>query len=52
MKCKIIDCQLKPHKAEPVINEWLTDQSNINIKFIQETIIAAGKMRLTFYYED
>lgn len=52
MKCKIIDCPLKPSKAEPVINEWLAAHSNINIKLVQESIIASGKMRVTFYYED
>ena len=52
MKCKIIDCPLKPSKAEPVINEWLAAHSNINIKFIQETIIKANTMRVNFYYEE
>jgi len=52
MKCKIIECPLKPQKAEPVINEWLAAHSNIQIKFIQETMIGATKMRATYYYEE
>lgn len=52
MKCKVIDCPLKPQKAEPVINDWLAAHSNIKIKIIQETIIKANTMRVTFYYEE
>ena len=52
MKCEIIECPLKPKKAEPKINEWLAAHSNLKIKFIQETMIGAYLSRVTFYYEE
>ncbi|MBY9013807.1 MAG: hypothetical protein KGD70_15650 [Candidatus Lokiarchaeota archaeon] len=52
MQCKIIECPLKPKKAEPVINEWLAANSNIKIKFVQEPMIGATTLRATYYYEE
>lgn len=52
MQCIIIDCPLNPKKAEPIINEWLAAHSHLNIKFIQETMIGAKSMRVTYYYEE
>jgi hypothetical protein len=52
MQCIIIECPLKPKKAEPKINEWLAAHSNLKIKFIQETMIGPYLSRVSFYYEE
>lgn len=52
MKCEMIECALKPKKAEPKINEWLAAHSNLKIKFIKEIMISAYLSRVTFYYEE
>jgi len=45
MKCKCVEFPLKESKAEPRINEWLENNSNLNI-------IVNGIRRITYYYED
>ena len=51
MKCAMIEAAIKLAKGEPKINDWLSQNSSINIKFIVENIVG-GIRRITFYYED
>lgn len=51
MKCKCVVFPLKEEKAEPKINEWLANNSNLNIKFVNQAIVD-GRRRVTYYYED
>lgn len=51
MKCKCVEFPLKVSRAEPRINEWLENNSNLKIKFINETIVN-GIRRVCYYYED
>jgi hypothetical protein len=51
MKCKCVEFPLKESKAEPRINEWLENNSNLNIKFINQAIVN-GIRRVCYYYED
>jgi len=48
MKC--VEFPLKESKAEPRINEWLENNSNLNIKFINQAVVN-GIRRVTYYYE-
>ncbi|MHA1460415.1 MAG: hypothetical protein ACTSO8_02955 [Promethearchaeota archaeon] len=51
MKCKCVIFPLKEEKAEPRINEWLENNSDLKIKFINQVIID-GRRRVCYYYED
>ena len=51
MKCKCVVFPLKEEKAEPRINEWLENNSNLKIKFVSQAIID-GRRRVCYYYED
>ena len=51
MKCKCVIFPLKEEKAEPRINEWLENNSDLNIKFISQMLVD-GRRRMVFYYED
>lgn len=51
MKCKCVVFPLKEEKAEPKINEWLAENSNLNIKFVSQAIVD-GRRRVCYYYED
>ena len=51
MKCAMIEAAMKPTKGEPKVNEWLAQNSNISIKFINENIVN-GIRRISIYYED
>jgi len=51
MKCKCVEFPLKVSKAEPRINEWLENNSNLNIKFISQAVVN-GIRRVCYYYED
>jgi len=51
MKCKCVIFPIKEEKAEHRINEWLENNSNLKIKFINQAIID-GRRRICYYYED
>jgi len=50
MQCKVVQFPLKNEKAETKINEWLANNSDLNIKFITENMVNAIR-RVVFYYE-
>ena len=49
MKCKCVVFPLKEEKAEPRINEWLENNSNLNIKFVSQAIVD-GRIIVFYYY--